>query len=72
MAPEDPGAEAASPGAVLPETLAPAISVPVAPYEALPTLGTSIANVTAGRQQTTGTNKDPRRSKMMQLQAIEL
>jgi hypothetical protein len=34
MVPEDPGAKAASPGVVLLKTLAPAISVPVAPQGA--------------------------------------
>jgi hypothetical protein len=57
MVPEDPGAEAASPRAVLPKTSALAILVLVAPYGVPLALGTSVANVKAARRRTTRTNK---------------
>jgi hypothetical protein len=57
MVPGDPGAEAASPRAVLPKTSALAILVPAAPYGVPPVLGTSVANVKAARRRTTRTNK---------------
>jgi hypothetical protein len=57
IAPEDPGAEAASPGAVLLKTPTLTISVLAVPCRVSPAPGTSVANVTADCQQTTRTNK---------------
>jgi hypothetical protein len=58
MAPEDPGAEAAPPGAVLPGMLAPDILVPTMPHGVPPVPGTSVANATdiAGCRRMTGTS----------------
>jgi hypothetical protein len=50
MALEDPRAEAASPGATLPETPASAISVPVAHCSASSVPSTSVANATTSCQ----------------------
>jgi hypothetical protein len=49
MAPEDPRAEAASPGATLLETLVPAISELMVPCGAPLAPKTSVANIIAGR-----------------------
>jgi hypothetical protein len=57
MAPEDQGPGAASPGAALPKTPAPIISVPAVPCEVPSITSTPIANVTIGRQRTTRANK---------------
>jgi hypothetical protein len=46
MAPEDSGAESASPGAALLKMPTLAISVPAVPYGAAPVPGTFVANVT--------------------------
>jgi hypothetical protein len=56
-APEDPGAEAASPRAMLLKMPSPTISEIAMPYGVPPASGTSIANVTADRQRMTLTNK---------------
>jgi hypothetical protein len=57
MVPEDPGAKAASPRAMLLKMPAPTISEIAMPYGTPPASGTSIANVTADRQRMTLTNK---------------